>query len=49
MSKSLFPLQTTIVDEFNDLLFQRAIFDVHMMVAVNGAERTASQWWVSRP
>ncbi|BDA50119.1 Acetylserotonin O-methyltransferase [Coccomyxa sp. Obi] len=37
-------IETTIGDEFFDPLFQRAIFDVHMMVALNGVERTVTQW-----
>ncbi len=37
-------VQTTIGEEFADPLFQRALLDVHMMVALNGAERTVAQW-----
>ncbi|EIE23146.1 hypothetical protein COCSUDRAFT_66185 [Coccomyxa subellipsoidea C-169] len=37
-------VETTIGEEFADPLFQRALLDVHMMVALNGAERTVAQW-----
>ena len=37
-------LQTTMGDEFNDPLFQRALMDVHMMVCLNGHERTVPEW-----
>jgi hypothetical protein len=37
-------VQTTIGEEFDDPLFQRALLDIHMMVALNGAERTVPQW-----
>ena len=36
--------QTTMGDEFNDPLFQRALMDVHMMVCLNGHERTVPEW-----
>jgi hypothetical protein len=39
-------VQTSLQNEFWDPVFQRGLFDVHMMVALNGAERTVSQWWV---
>ena len=37
-------LQTTLGDEFKDPLFQRALMDVHMMVCLNGHERTITEW-----
>ena len=37
-------LQTTLSDEFKDPLFQRALMDVHMMVCLNGHERTVPEW-----
>jgi hypothetical protein len=37
-------MQTCVADEFNDPLMTRGILDVHMLVALNGAERTQKQW-----
>ena len=31
-------------NEFKDPLFQRALMDVHMMVCLNGHERTVPEW-----
>ena len=36
--------QTTMGNEFRDPLFQRALMDVHMMVCLNGHERTIPEW-----
>lgn len=37
-------VQTTMGDEFKDPLFQRALMDIHMMVCLNGHERTVPEW-----
>jgi hypothetical protein len=42
-------LQTTLADDFYDPLFQRGLLDVHMMVALHGAERTAPEWCALAP
>ena len=39
-------VQTTMGNEFKDPLFQRALMDVHMMVCLNGHERTVPEWCV---
>ncbi len=44
LTGAIMMLQTTMGDEFNDPLFQRALMDVHMMVCLNGHERTVPEW-----
>ena len=44
LTGAMMMLQTTMGDEFNDPLFQRALMDVHMMVCLNGHERTVPEW-----
>ncbi len=39
-------MQMSLVSEFWDPIFQRGLFDVNMMLVLNGAERTVAQWWV---
>lgn len=36
--------QTCVENDFYDPLMTRAVLDVHMLVALNGAERTDKQW-----
>lgn len=37
-------MQTCVENEFNDPLMMRAVLDMHMLVCLNGAERTDTQW-----
>ena len=37
-------MQNSQVSPAEDRLFQRALLDLHMMVSLNGMERTLPQW-----
>lgn len=38
------PAQASQLGDYTDALFNRGVLDLHMMVSLDGAERTEVQW-----